>query len=236
MIKIHQFPCLKDNYGFLVHEPESGATVAIDTPDGEKYLAEAASLGWTITEIWNTHWHPDHAGGNELIKKETGCRVLGPSGEAGKIPGIDDALSGGDAIKLGDLNVHVIDVPGHTLGHIAYHIPEEKTAFVGDALFALGCGRVFEGDAKMMWPSLSRLKALPAETTIYCAHEYTQANARFALSVDPENAALVSYADEVSEKRERGDWTVPTVLEITDEQAMDARFVVSDGDPRITQT
>ena len=212
MIKIHQFPCLKDNYGFLVHEPESGATVAIDTPDGEKYLAEAASLGWTITEIWNTHWHPDHAGGNELIKKETGCRVLGPSGEAGKIPGIDDALSGGDAIKLGDLNVHVIDVPGHTLGHIAYHIPEEKTAFVGDALFALGCGRVFEGDAKMMWPSLSRLKALPAETTIYCAHEYTQANARFALSVDPENAALVSYADEVSEKRERGDWTVPTVL------------------------
>lgn len=212
MIKIHQFPCLKDNYGFLVHEPESGATVAIDTPDGEKYLAEAASLGWTITEIWNTHWHPDHAGGNELIKKETGCRVLGPSGEAGKIPGIDDALSGGDAIKLGDLNVHVIDVPGHTLGHIAYHIPEEKTAFVGDALFALGCGRVFEGDAKMMWTSLSRLKALPAETTIYCAHEYTQANARFALSVDPENAALVSYADEVSEKRERGDWTVPTVL------------------------
>ena len=212
MIEIHQFPCLKDNYGFLVHEPESGATVAIDTPDGEKYLAEAASLGWTITEIWNTHWHPDHAGGNELIKKETGCRVLGPSGEAGKIPGIDDALSGGDAIKLGDLNVHVIDVPGHTLGHIAYHIPEEKTAFVGDALFALGCGRVFEGDAKMMWTSLSRLKALPAETTIYCAHEYTQANARFALSVDPENAALVSYADEVSEKRERGDWTVPTVL------------------------
>ena len=212
MIKIHQFPCLKDNYGFLVHEPESGATVAIDTPDGEKYLAEAASLGWTITEIWNTHWHPDHAGGNELIKKETGCRVLGPSGEAGKIPGIDDALSGGDAIKLGDLNVHVIDVPGHTLGHIAYHIPEEKTAFVGDALFALGCGRVFEGDPEMMWTSLSRLKALPAETTIYCAHEYTQANARFALSVDPENAALVSYADEVSEKRERGDWTVPTVL------------------------
>ncbi len=212
MIKIHQFPCLKDNYGFLVHEPESGATVAIDTPDGEKYLAEAASLGWTITEIWNTHWHPDHAGGNELIKKETGCRVLGPSGEAGKIPAIDDALSGGDSVRLGGLEVHIIDVPGHTLGHIAYHIPEEKTAFVGDALFALGCGRVFEGDAKMMWTSLSRLKALPAETTIYCAHEYTQANARFALSVDPENAALVSYADEVSKKRERGDWTVPTVL------------------------
>ena len=212
MIEIHQFPCLKDNYGFLLHEPESGATVAIDTPDGEKYLAEAARLGWTITEIWNTHWHPDHAGGNELIKKETGCRVLGPSGEAGKIPGIDEQLLGGDSIRLGGLEVQIIDVPGHTLGHIAYHIPSEATAFVGDALFALGCGRVFEGDAKMMWTSLSRLKALPADTTIYCAHEYTQANARFALSVDPENAALVSYADEVSEKRERGDWTVPTVL------------------------
>lgn len=212
MIEIHQFPCLKDNYGFLVHEPQSGTTVAIDTPDAEKYLAEAARKGWTITEIWNTHWHPDHAGGNQRIKDKTGCRVLGPSGEAGKIPGIDSALSGGDTIRLGSLDVHVIDVPGHTLGHIAYHIPGETTAFVGDALFALGCGRVFEGDANMMWTSLSRLKALPPETTIYCAHEYTQANARFALSVDPDNAALVSYASEVAEKRERGDWTVPTVL------------------------
>ncbi|MAN74002.1 MAG: hydroxyacylglutathione hydrolase [Henriciella sp.] len=212
MIEIHQFPCLKDNYGFLAHDPESGTTVAIDTPDGEKYLIEASNRGWTIDEIWNTHWHPDHAGGNELIKKETGCRILGPAGEAEKIPGIDQDLSGGDEIGLGDMKVNIIDVPGHTLGHIAYHIPSAKTAFVGDALFALGCGRVFEGDADMMWKSLSRLKALPADTTIYCAHEYTQANARFALSVDPDNPALTAYAKEVEAKRSRGDWTVPTVL------------------------
>ena len=155
---------------------------------------------------------PDHAGGNELIKKATGCRILGPAGEAEKIPGIDQPLSGGDKARLGDMEVVIVDVPGHTLGHIAYHIPEARTAFVGDALFALGCGRVFEGDAKMMWASLSRLKSLPAETVIYCAHEYTQANARFALSVDPSNPALVSYAQEVEMKRQRGDWTVPTVL------------------------
>lgn len=212
MIEIHQFPCLKDNYGFLAHDQKSGTTVAIDTPDGEKYLAEADSLGWKIDEIWNTHWHPDHAGGNEMIKKATGCRIFGPAGESEKIPGIDAELSGGDKIRIGDIVVEIIDVPGHTLGHIAYHIPAAKTAFVGDALFALGCGRVFEGDAKMMWASLSRLKELPPSTVIYCAHEYTQANARFALSVDPQNPALASYAQEVEMKRQRGDWTVPTVL------------------------
>jgi hydroxyacylglutathione hydrolase len=212
MIEIHQFPCLNDNYGFLVHDASCGTTAAIDTPDGAKYLKEAERLGWTITEIWNTHWHPDHAGGNETIKQATDCRIFGPSGEAEKIPGIDRQLSGGDTIKLGDLDVNILDVPGHTLGHIAYHIPGEQTAFVGDALFALGCGRVFEGDAKMMWDSLSRLKALPEDTTIYCAHEYTQANARFALSVDPDNPALTSYAEEVDRKRQRGDWTVPTTL------------------------
>ena len=197
MIEIHQFPCLNDNYGFLVHDPDSGATIAIDTPDGDKYLSEAERLGWTIDAIWNTHWHPDHAG---------------PAGEAEKIPGLDEALSGGDTIKLGERTVHILDVPGHTLGHIAYHIPASDTAFVGDALFALGCGRVFEGDPDMMWSSLSRLKDLPPETVIYCAHEYTQANARFALTVDPENAALAAYAKEVDMKRQRGDWTVPTTI------------------------
>ncbi len=212
MIDIHQFPCLNDNYGFLVHDRETGTTVAIDTPDGEKYLAEAEALGWTITDIWNTHWHPDHAGGNITIKDATGCRVHGPAGEAEKIPGLDEPLRGGDTIRFGDMKVQILDVPGHTLGHIAYHIPEEKVAFVGDALFALGCGRVFEGDPKMMWDSLSRLKALPADTTVYCAHEYTAANAKFALTVDPENAALAAYAEEVKAKRQRGDWTVPTVL------------------------
>ncbi|MEQ8557636.1 MAG: hydroxyacylglutathione hydrolase [Henriciella sp.] len=212
MLDIHQFPCLNDNYGFLVHDRESGMTVAIDTPDGDKYLDEAKALGWTIDAIWNTHWHPDHAGGNLKIKDATGCRIIGPAGEAEKIPGIDHPLRGGDTLKLGELTVHVLDVPGHTLGHIAYHIPEAKVAFVGDALFALGCGKVFEGDARMMWTSLARLKTLPPDTTIYCAHEYTAANAKFALTVDPENAKLAAYAEDVKMRRQRGDWTVPTLL------------------------
>ena len=212
MIDVHQFPCLNDNYGFLVHDRESGATAAIDTPDGTKYLQEADRLGWKITEIWNTHWHPDHAGGNLTIKDATNCRIYGPAGEAEKIPGIDVPLRGGDTAKLGERTAKIIDVPGHTLGHIAYHMGEANLAFVGDALFALGCGRVFEGDPGMMWSSLSRLKALPPETTIYCAHEYTAANAKFALTVDPENAALAAYAREVDMKRQRGDWTVPTTI------------------------
>lgn len=212
MLTIHQFPCLSDNYGFLAHDEASGETAAIDTPDAEKYLKEAASKGWTISQIWNTHWHPDHAGGNAKIKAETGCTIIGPKGEAEKIPGIDRAVGGGDVVTLGAMEARVIDVPGHTLGHIAYHLAGEKTAFVGDALFALGCGRVFEGTPEMMWESLLRLKGLPAETTVYCAHEYTQANADFAVTVDPDNDALRLYAADVKEKRARGEWTVPTTI------------------------
>ncbi|MEE9380228.1 MAG: hydroxyacylglutathione hydrolase [Hyphomonadaceae bacterium] len=212
MIKIHQFPCLSDNYGFLVHDPASGETAAIDTPDASKYLAEAEAQGWSITAIWNTHWHPDHAGGNKQIKKVTGCEVIGPAGEADKIPGLDRAVAGGDTVKLGAFEAHVLDVPGHTLGHIAYHIPEAKTALVGDALFALGCGRVFEGTMGQMWQSLQKLRDLPSDTSVYCAHEYTASNAAFAVTVDPENAALKSYVAEIFEKRARDEWTVPTTI------------------------
>jgi len=212
MLEIHQFPCLNDNYGFLAHDTATGETAAIDTPDADKYLAEADAKGWKITAIWNTHWHPDHAGGNLKIQDATGCKIIGPAGEAAKIPGIQTEAKGGDTVTLGAMNAAVIDVPGHTLGHIAYHLAGETTAFVGDALFALGCGRVFEGDPAMMWGSLSRLKALPPETTIYCAHEYTQANAKFAITADPENAALQSYVAEVDDKRSRGEWTVPTTI------------------------
>ncbi|MEM7768142.1 MAG: hydroxyacylglutathione hydrolase [Pseudomonadota bacterium] len=212
MLEIHQFPCLNDNYGFLAHDTESGETAAIDTPDADRYLAEAAARGWSISQIWNTHWHPDHAGGNARIKDETGCLIVGPQGEAPKIPGIDRAVGGGDTVTLGSLEADVIDVPGHTLGHIAYHLPLAQTAFVGDALFALGCGRVFEGDMAMMWKSLTRLKALPAETVVYCAHEYTQANARFAETVEPGNAALMAYVNEIDTKRAAGEWTVPTTI------------------------
>ena len=212
MLKVHQFPCLSDNYGYLAHDTETGETAAIDTPDADVYLAEAKAKGWKITQIWNTHWHPDHAGGNLKIKDATGCKISGPEGEAGKIPGIDTTLQGGDTVHLGALTAHVIDVPGHTLGHIAFHLPEAEAAFVGDAVFALGCGRVFEGTMEMMWESLSRLKALPADTTLYCAHEYTQANARFAETIETENAALLDYIAEIDAKRARGERTVPMPL------------------------
>lgn len=212
MLNIHQFPCLSDNYGYLAHDPVSGETAAIDTPDADTYLAEAQAQGWTITAIWNTHWHPDHAGGNLKIKEATGCTIIGPKGEAEKIPGIDRAVGGGDTVSLGGLDAAVIDVPGHTLGHIAYHVAAANTAFVGDAVFALGCGRVFEGDMAMMWASMQAIKTLPADTTLYCAHEYTQANARFAETIETDNTALKAYIAEIDDKRARGERTVPMGL------------------------
>lgn len=212
MLHIHQFPCLNDNYGYLVHDDVSGATAAIDTPDAQKYLQEAEKKSWTITDIWNTHWHPDHAGGNEAIKAETGCRITGPRGEAEKIPAIDRAVGGGDHVMLGAYQADVLDVPGHTLGHIAFHIPKEAIAFVGDAVFALGCGRVFEGTPDMMWESLTRLKEMAPETVLYCAHEYTQANARFAETIETDNSALKDYIAEIDAKRARGERTVPMPL------------------------
>lgn len=212
MLQIHQFPCLSDNYGFLAHDTQTGETACIDTPDADEYLKQAAAKEWTITQIWNTHWHPDHAGGNLAIKAATNCRITGPGNEMDKIPGIDRAVATGDTVSLGEVFADVIDVPGHTLGHIAYHLAPEKTAFVGDAIFALGCGRVFEGTAEMMWNSLSRLKALPQDTMLYCAHEYTASNATFAETIDPDNAALVAYVSEIREKRARDEWTVPMPL------------------------
>lgn len=208
-LDVHQFPCLKDNYGFLLHDPASGETACIDTPDADACLTAAAVKGWAITQIWNTHWHPDHAGGNDAIKLATGCKITAPVVEATRIAGVDRVVAGGDAIKLGGYGVEVIDVGGHTLGHIAYHVPEAELAFVGDALFALGCGRMFEGTAPQFWASLSRLKTLPPQTTLYCAHEYTAANARFALFADPNNAALADYGREITAKRASHQPTVP---------------------------
>jgi hypothetical protein len=165
-IEIHQFPCLSDNYGFLLHDPASGETVCIDTPDAEDYLEQAALKGWRITQIWNTHWHPDHAGGNAAIKSATGCTITAPAGDAAKIAGIDRTVSQGDSVTLGGYTGHVLDVGGHTLGHVAYHMPEGDMVFVGDSLFTLGCGRMFEGTPPQFWASLSRLKALPAVPTM----------------------------------------------------------------------
>ncbi len=211
MLQIHQFPCLTDNYGFLLHDPDSGETAAIDTPDGAEYLRQAETKGWRITQIWNTHWHPDHAGGNSVIVEASGATVVAPQ-EVERLSPIDRLVSDGDTVTLGKHEARVIDVSGHTNGHIAYHLPADGIAFVGDSVFALGCGRMFEGEPQQFWDSLQRIKALPADTVLYCAHEYTQANAKFALHADPGNDALRAYASEIDEKRKRGEPTVPTRL------------------------
>ncbi|WP_338468510.1 hydroxyacylglutathione hydrolase [Novosphingobium sp. ZN18A2] len=212
MLEVHQFPCLSDNYGFLLHDPVSEETACIDTPDADRYLHEAAERGWQITQIWNTHWHPDHAGGNQAIKEATNCTVVAPAGDAEKIACVDRVVKHGDCVALGSWDAFVIDVGGHTMGHIAYDIPAAKIAFVGDSLFALGCGRMFEGTPEQFWESLKRLRSLPGETVLYCAHEYTQANARFALHADPDNAALREYVADVDRRRKDGLPTVPMIL------------------------
>jgi len=211
MLQIHQFPCLSDNYGYLIHDPASGETAAIDTPDGKEYLRQAEARGWTITQIWNTHWHPDHAGGNKDIVAAHGATIIAPQ-EVEKISPIDRVVQHGDTVALGEFSAAVIDVSGHTNGHVAFHLPEAGVAFVGDSVFALGCGRMFEGQPGQFWASLERVKALPPETTLYCAHEYTQSNAAFALHADPENAALQAYAEEIADKRSRNEPTVPMAL------------------------
>lgn len=209
-LTVHQFPCLSDNYGFLVRDEATGMTATIDTPDADAILAELAKLGWGLDLILNTHWHPDHAGGNAAIKAATGAVIVGPQ-EVTRIAPLDRTVVDGDVVDLGETRLTVIDTGGHTLGHIAYHDAEDAIAFVGDTLFALGCGRLFEGSAEQMWTSLGRLTALPDATTVYCAHEYTAANARFALSVDGD-AAVKARADQVFAARERGAPTVPTSI------------------------
>lgn len=217
MLQIHQFPCLEDNYGFLIHDPATGATATVDTPDAEEILRQASAKGWNLTDVWNTHWHPDHAGGNAAIKKATGARVTGPA-EVERIGAAPDRIvNEGDVVQLGGAKARVIDVGGHTLGHIAYVFDAEHVAFVGDALFSLGCGRLFEGTARQMWTSLQKIAALPDDATLYCAHEYTQSNARFAIAVDPGNAALRARVDEIDQLRARGAPTVPMTLRVEKE-------------------
>jgi hydroxyacylglutathione hydrolase len=214
MLQIHQFPCLSDNYGFLIHDDASGATAAIDTPDADEILRQAESKGWRLTDIWNTHWHPDHAGGNAAIAAKTGARVTGPA-EVSRIGAAPDrVVADGDSAELGGLKARVIDVGGHTLGHIAYVFDDENVAFVGDAIFAMGCGRLFEGTPQQMWESLGRIAALPRQTTLYCAHEYTEANGRFAVHCEPANADLSARMADVKRLRADNQPTVPTTLDL----------------------
>jgi len=211
-LEIVRIPVLSDNYVWLVHEPESGETMVVDPSVAEPVLDEAQARGWTITQIWNTHWHPDHTGGNAAIKEATGCTITGPAAEAERIPTLDRKVAEGDSVSLGKVKAQVLDVPAHTAGHIAFHFPTERVAFVGDTLFAMGCGRLFEGTAEQMYSNMRKLEALGDETRIYCAHEYTQSNGRFALTVEPDNSALVSRMEKVNAMREAGEPTVPTTI------------------------
>ncbi|WP_312815538.1 hydroxyacylglutathione hydrolase [Brevundimonas sp.] len=214
-LEIRQFPCLNDNYGYLVLDQDSRQIAAIDTPDADAILAELDKAGWDHLDlVLNTHWHPDHTGGNERLKAETGCKIIGPE-EVRRAAPLDQVVGEGSRIWLGETAFDVVAVPGHTLGHVAFHAKADRVAFVGDVIFALGCGRLFEGTPEQMWDSLSRIAQWDDETLLYCAHEYTASNARFALSLlkgladDP---ALKAHCDEIFAKRERGEWTVPTTV------------------------
>ena len=211
-LQIHQFPCRSDNYGVLVHDPRSGATAAIDAPEEGAVVEALAGTGWKLTDIFVTHHHFDHVEGIPGLKRRFGVRVLAPRGEAAKIPDVDATISGGESFQWGGVEITVLDTPGHTLGHITYVIAEEAVAFAGDTLFAMGCGRIIEGTPAQMWVSLQALAALPPATRVYCGHEYTIANGRFALSVDAGNPALVARMAEVEALRAAGRATLPTTI------------------------
>ena len=211
-LTIHMFPCLADNYGYLLRDAESGTTAAVDTPDAREIEVQLRAKGWRLTHILNTHHHGDHAGGNLELKRNTGCTIVGPRADAARIPGIDVAVGEGDVVQLGAHRAVVYDTPGHTRGHIVYHFAAARAAFVGDTLFALGCGRLFEGTPSEMWGSLQKILRWPDDTRIYCAHEYTQSNARFALTVEPQNRVLHARAARVAELRAAGTPTVPSTL------------------------
>jgi len=226
MLEIVPVAVLNDNYVWLMHDAESGETVAVDPSVADPVLAAAAARGWTISQVWNTHWHPNHTGGNDAIRAATGCTITGPA-EAERVSKMDRIVAGGDHARIGELDAELIDIPAHTAGHVAFHIAEASVVFTGDTLFAMGCGRLFEGNAAQMHANMQRLASLPPETRIYCGHEYTLANGLFALSVEPDNATLVRRVEEVRAQRERGEVTLPTTvaLELATNPFMRARSV-----------
>ena len=211
-LQIEQIPCLSDNYGYLIHDADTGLTATIDTPDADAIAAEVERRGWRLTHIFNTHHHMDHAGGNLALKARYDCTIIGPRNDAERIPGIEKGVGDGDQFDFGSTRVQVFDTPGHTRGHIVYYLPAAGVAFVGDTLFAMGCGRLFEGSPDQMWSSLQKILRWPDETRLYCAHEYTLANGRFAMTVEPGNGALLRRVKEVEALRAAGQPTVPTTL------------------------
>lgn len=221
-LEIVLVPLLKDNYAYLVREPAANLTAVVDPSEAEPVLAMARGRGWELTHVLNTHHHHDHTGGNLRLKQATGCRIVGPKADQDRIPGIDIAVEEGQRYDFGTTHAEILFIPGHTRGHIAYWFPESAALFCGDTLFAMGCGRMFEGTAPQMWASLGKLRALPAATRVYCGHEYTQNNARFALTIEPGNVALTMRAVRVDELRARGVATIPST--IGEEQATNPFF------------
>jgi hydroxyacylglutathione hydrolase len=209
---VEQFMCLTDNFGVLIHDTESGRTAAIDAPEEAPIRAALARRGWALDEIFVTHHHGDHTDGIPALKAAFGATVTAPAAEAEKIPGVDRTVAQGAALRFGAIAVEVIETPGHTLGHVTYHLPAAKVAFVGDTLFSIGCGRILEGNPAMMWTSLTRLAALRRDTQIYCGHEYTEANVRFALTIEPNNIDLQGRAEEVKALRAQGRPTLPVTI------------------------
>jgi len=210
-LEIVRVPVLTDNYAWLVHDPVGGETVAVDPGEAAPVQAAAAARGWTIDQVWTTHWHPDHTGGNAALRA-AGARITGPAAEAGKIPTLDATVGEGDMVRIGTTVAEVWHVPGHTAGHIAFHLAAAAAIFTGDTLFALGCGRLFEGKAAEMFANMQRYATLPDATQVYCGHEYTQSNGRFALTVEPGNHALAARMTAVDAARAAGEATVPTQI------------------------
>lgn len=211
-LEIVRIPALSDNYIWLVHDPDSKETMVVDPAEAAPVLAEAERRGWAISAIWNTHWHPDHTGGNQAIKDATGAPVIAPAAEAAKIPTADRLVAEGDTVKLGEHVATVLETPAHTAGHITYHFADDGVVFTGDTLFAMGCGRLFEGTAAQMHANLQRLSMLPPATIVYCAHEYTLSNARYAVVAEPGNAATAARLTAVEQARADGLATVPTTI------------------------
>jgi hydroxyacylglutathione hydrolase len=209
----HLFVCLKDNYGVLLHDPSTGATAAIDAPEAAPIEAALAERGWRLTDILVTHHHADHTAGIADLKKKHVCRVVAPRKEASKIQNIDVTVREGDVVQVGSMVGRILETPGHTAGHISYWFKQDKLAFVGDTLFSVGCGRILEGTPEMMWQSLVKIRNLPADTQLYCGHEYTAANVHFALSIEPKNSALRARAEEVVRLIEKKRPTIPTTIQ-----------------------
>ncbi len=212
MLEVRRVPALRDNYVWLAHDQETGTTAVVDPAELKPVEAALERNGWSLSLVLNTHHHADHVGANRALARRHGATIVGPRADRDRIPGIAVEVGSGDTVRVGASVGRVYDVPGHTRGHIAYHFEHSNAVFVGDTLFAGGCGRMFEGTPEQFWQSLARLRSLPASTWVYCAHEYTEANLRFALSVEPENQELVARFAEVQAARARGEATVPSVL------------------------